>query len=213
VDERFLHARVDYDTLGVDLADLDPDPIAQLGTWLHAAQEGGLPEPNTMVVASATSDGYPSSRAVLLKGLDERGLVFYTSYRSRKGAELAENPRAAACFVWMEHHRQVRVEGAVARVDEAQSDAYFASRPRGAQLAAAASSQSEVVADRATLDAAVARLVEETGQGDVARPEWWGGYRILPEMFEFWQGRSDRLHDRFRYRLYTGQWVIERLWP
>ncbi len=213
MDERYLLSRVDYDTEGLDLPDLDPDPVAQLAVWLHTAQEGGLPEPNTMIVASATSDGRPSARAVLLKGLDERGLVFYTSYRSRKGAELAENPRAAACFVWLQHHRQVRVEGAVEPVDEAESDAYFASRPRGAQLGAAASSQSEVVADRATLDAAVERLDEKTSDGEVARPEWWGGYRIVPETFEFWQGRRDRIHDRFRYRLDSGQWVIERLWP
>ncbi len=213
MDERFLRARIDYETVGLDRADLDPDPVAQLATWLHAAHETGLPEPNTMIVATAGSDARPSARAVLLKGLDKRGLVFYTSYRSRKGGELAENPRAAACFVWLEHHRQVRVEGAVELIDEAESDGYFASRPRGAQLGAAASSQSEVVADRTTLDSAVARLVERTGDAAVARPEWWGGYRIVPEVFEFWQGRSDRLHDRFRYRLDSGQWVVERLWP
>lgn len=213
MDERFLRARIDYETVGLDRADLDPDPVAQLATWLHAAHEGGLPEPNTMIVATAGSDAHPSARAVLLKGLDKRGLVFYTSYRSRKGSELAENPRAAACFVWLEHHRQVRVEGVVELIDEAESDRYFASRPRGAQLGAAASSQSEVVADRTTLDSAVARLVERTGDAMVARPEWWGGYRIVPEVFEFWQGRSDRLHDRFRYRLDSGQWVVERLWP
>jgi pyridoxamine 5'-phosphate oxidase len=213
VDERFLRARIDYETVGLDRADLDPDPFTQLATWLHAAQQGGLPEPNTMIVATAGSDARPSARAVLLKGLDQRGLVFYTSYRSRKGNELAENPRAAACFVWLEHHRQVRVEGAVELVDEAESDAYFASRPRGAQLGAAASSQSDVVADRVTLDSAVARLVERTGEAEVGRPKWWGGYRIAPEVFEFWQGRSDRLHDRFRYRLDSGRWVVERLWP
>ena len=213
MDEQYLRGRVDYDTTGLDVADLDPDPVAQLIAWLHAAQIGDLPEPNTMIVASATADGRPSARAVLLKGLDRRGLVFYTSYRSRKGGELTENPRAAACFVWLQHHRQVRVEGTVERVDQAESDAYFASRPRGAQIGAAASSQSEVVADRSALDIAVDRLAETTDGGEVERPEWWGGYRIVPEVFEFWQGRRDRLHDRFRYTLDSGEWIVERLWP
>jgi pyridoxamine 5'-phosphate oxidase len=193
--------------------DVDPDPVRQFGKWFEEAQRAGIRVPEAMAVATATSDGRPSVRMVLLKGFDDRGFVFYSGYESRKGRELAENPRAALLFHWDALGRQVRVEGGVARLPPAESDAYFASRPRGSRLSAVASRQSEVVPGRDTLDARVAELASTAGEAGPERPEWWGGYRLVPDSFELWQHRDDRLHDRLRYRRADVGWIVERLAP
>ena len=191
-------------------SDLDADPLAQLRAWRAEAEgiEGG----DAVTLATATRDGAPSARMVLLKDADERGLTFYTGYESRKGRELDENPQAALVLYWHELGRQVRVEGAVERVPEADSDAYFASRPPGSRLSAAVSRQSEAIPGRDELEQAVAELRERVGE-DVPRPASWGGYRLVPSYWEFWQHREDRLHDRFRYRPEGGTWIVERLAP
>jgi pyridoxamine 5'-phosphate oxidase len=192
---------------------LDPDPLQQFRRWFSEAEQAGLKAPQAMALATATVDGSPSVRMVLLKGADEHGFVFFTGYVSRKAGELDANPRAALLFHWDLLGRQVRVEGRVERVAGQESDAYFATRPRGAQLAAAASQQSSVLRDRAEIDDRVAELAREHDDSDVRRPDHWGGYRLVPEAYEFWQHRDDRLHDRFRYRRANGDWVIERLSP
>ncbi|HEY7704299.1 MAG TPA: pyridoxamine 5'-phosphate oxidase [Acidimicrobiia bacterium] len=205
--------RVEYDTAGIDIGDLDPDPFKQFLTWFREAESAGVPEPTAFVLATAASDARPSARAVLMKDFGPDGLVFYTNYHSRKGAELSANPQAAAAFVWVPLHRQVRLEGRVERVSAEQSDAYFASRPREAQLAAAASPQSQVVGGRADLEAAMAEVTAVNEGREVARPPHWGGWRLIPEEFEFWQGRLNRFHDRLLYRAEGDAWRIERLAP
>lgn len=189
-------------------ADVDPDPLRQFARWRDEAG-GELPP---VGLATATPDGAPSLRMVLLKGADERGLTFFSNYDSRKGAELAANPRAALLAHWAGSGRQVRVEGAVTRLDPGESDAYFATRPGGSRLSAAASPQSEVVADRAELERRVADLRSRHGD-DPTRPENWGGYLLAPATWEFWQHREDRLHDRLRYRRDGRAWLVERLAP
>ena len=202
-------------TLVVDEASVDPYPLTQLSSWLESARSAGEPMPEAMAVATATIDGRPSSRMVLLRGIDHRGLVFYTDRESDKGRDLKANPFAAALFHWfLPLHRQVRVSGAVEEVDDDQSDAYWRSRPLGARLSAVISHQSEVVARRAVLEQRMAELAAalpvETGP---PRPERWGGYRIRPEVVELWEEGADRLHDRLRYRSQSGRWTIERLSP
>ena len=192
---------------------VDPDPLEQFRRWYAEAEEAGVKAPQAMALATATADGEPSVRMVLLKGADERGFVFFTGYVSRKAAELDANPPAALLFHWDALGRQVRIEGRVARVAGQESDAYFATRPRGAQLAAAASQQSSVLRDRAEIDDRVAELACEHEGSNVRRPDHWGGYRLVPETYEFWQHRDDRLHDRLRYRRANGAWVVERLSP
>jgi len=191
--------------------DLDPDPLVQLRGWLAEAREAGVELPEAMTLATATPDGLPSARMVLLKDAGDDGLVFYSGYESRKGHDLAENPRAALVLYWHPFGRQVRVEGSVERIPAEQSDEYFRSRPLGSRLSAAVSHQSEVVASREELERAAAELGRSGGE--VPRPESWGGYRLVPELWEFWQHRLDRLHDRFRYRPGAGGWIIERLAP
>ncbi len=193
--------------------DLAADPIVEFGRWLDDAVAAGVDEPTAMVLSTVGPDGRPSARAVLLKGHDRRGFVFFTNRRSRKGREIRQNAAVALTFVWPKIHRQIRIEGTASEVDDAESDAYFATRPAGARIGAAASPQSEVIPDRAWLERRVADLWAEHPDGDVPRPEHWGGYRVVPETIEFWQGREDRLHDRFRYRRVGDAWVLERLAP
>lgn len=194
--------------------DLQPDPVRQFARWYHDAMEARLPLPDGMTLATVDEHGRPSSRVVLLKSFDESGFVFYTNYRSRKALELAGNPAAALCFWWPSLDRQVRIEGSVARVTEAESDAYFATRPRGSQIGAWASDQSRVVDDdRSTLEDRARELEQRWRGQDIPRPPQWGGFRLRHEAFEFWQNRDDRLHDRFRYTRWGEEWRIERLAP
>jgi pyridoxamine 5'-phosphate oxidase len=193
-------------------ADLDPDPLRQFATWYSQAADA-VDMPESVVLATATSSGAPSARMVLLKGFDQRGFVFYTNYFSRKGQEIAQNPRAAMLFHWSSLGRQVRVEGAVHRIDAAESDAYFKTRPPGSRLSAAASPQSRPVANREVLETAVAELASRYPDGAVPRPEEWGGLRLVASRFEFWQHGDDRLHDRFSYRREGEAWTVERLGP
>ncbi len=193
-------------------ADLDPDPLRQFAAWFTQAADA-VAAPEAVVLATATSAGAPSARMVLLKGFDQRGFVFYTNYFSRKGQEIAQNPRAALLFHWTPLGRQVRIEGVVHRIDAAESDAYFRTRPPGSRLSAAASPQSRPVANRDVLEAAVAELASRHPDGDVPRPDEWGGLRLVASRFEFWQHGDDRLHDRFRYRREGEIWTVERLGP
>ena len=197
----------------MELADLDPDPLRQFERWFEEARAGGVAVPEAMTLATATRDGRPSARMVLLKSADERGLSFYTSYESRKGGELADNPRAALLFHWREPRgRQVRVEGTVERVSRDESEAYFRTRPVESRLAAWASPQSRELSSRAELDSRYAEAGARFGD-DVPLPPHWGGFRVLPEAYEFWQHGDDRLHDRARYVLDGGSWSRIRLAP
>jgi pyridoxamine 5'-phosphate oxidase len=205
--------RKDYTLHGLSETDVDTDPLKQFQTWFNAALAANVIEPNAMILATATKDGRPSARTVLLKGLDERGFVFYTNYESRKGQELAENPWAAVVFLWKEIQRQVRIEGKIEKCSAEESDTYFHSRPLGSQLGACVSHQSQVISGREVLETLLEELRGEIVDGEVARPLYWGGYRLRPLSVEFWQGRPNRLHDRLRYRLEDGGWVIERLAP
>jgi pyridoxamine 5'-phosphate oxidase len=194
---------------------VDADPYLQLAGWLAEADVATANKAAAMTIATSTPDGHPSARVVLLRGFDERGLVFYTNYDSRKAEELEANPHAAALFYWPQLDRQIRAEGPVTRVSQAESERYFSGRPRGHQIGAWASPQSATIADRAFLvslfDDAEARFADESVE--VPRPPFWGGYRLEPHVFEFWVNRADRLHDRIRYRRDGDTWVIERLAP
>jgi pyridoxamine 5'-phosphate oxidase len=196
----------------LDEGQLHPDPLRQFERW-YAEAEDAVEYADAIAVATAARDGAPSVRMVLFRGADPRGFVFYTSYESRKAADLADNPRAALLFYWHPLGRQVRVEGTVERVSEAESAAYFASRPVASRLSAWASRQSAPIASRATLEEAVRAAAERFAGGDVPLPAGWGGYRVRPRSFEFWQHRDDRLHDRFRYTPSGPGWVIDRLQP
>ena len=207
--------RRDYTARGALLeTDLAADWRTQFEAWFTDAAAFGLPEPNAMIVATATPEGRPSARTVLLKDYDERGFVFFTNYTSRKGSELTANPYASLVFPWFPMQRQVLVTGAVERVGRAETEAYFAARPRGSQLGAWASPQSSVLPDRAAVEAGLAAARDRFADGPVPAPEHWGGFRVVPETVEFWQGRSSRLHDRLRFRR-TGEgvWIVERLAP
>jgi pyridoxamine 5'-phosphate oxidase len=206
--------RRDYALMSLGEGDVDADPIVQFTRWFEQALAGEIAEPNAMTVATATREGIPSARMVLLKGFDARGFVFYTNYESQKGRELAENPVAALVFHWVELHRQVRVAGAVERVSAEESDAYFQSRPRGSRLGAWVSHQSTVLTGREEIETRLAALTAQYGEGEIPLPPYWGGYRVIPASVEFWQGRPSRLHDRLRYRRQPdGSWRIERLSP
>ena len=211
--ESISSRRSEYDTAGLERADLAADPITQFTRWFDDASNAGLEEPHAMTLATTTPDRRPDARMVLLRGVDERGFVWFTNRNSPKGRELEVTPFATLVFAWIPLHRQIRVDGEVTIIDDAESDAYFASRPRAAQIGAWASQQSEVLDDRAALDAAVAAIEERFGEGEIPRPPHWGGYRLAHETLEVWQGRANRLHDRFRYRQELGGWLIERLWP
>jgi len=189
------------------------DPLEQFSRWYADAERAEIRAPHAMALATADTGGAPSVRMVLLKGADEEGFAFFTGYGSRKGGELDANPRAALLFYWDPLGRQVRVEGRVRRLPADESDAYFGTRPPGAQLAAAASRQGRVLQSREELDARVAELEREYDGGEVPRPDHWGGYRLVPESYEFWQHRENRLHDRLRYRPAGDGWLVERLSP
>ena len=205
--------REEYAAGGLDEADLLADPVEMFARWYEEASAAGLYEPNAMVVATVSKDGRPSSRMVLLKGFFERGFVFFTNTGSRKGRELAGNPHCALLFPWHPLERQVRVDGTAQSLDRADVAAYFATRPRGSQLGAHASHQSRVVSGRAELAAAYERLEREYADRDVPPPEEWGGYLVVPDAMEFWQGRPGRMHDRLVYRHTTAGWHTERLSP
>jgi pyridoxamine 5'-phosphate oxidase len=208
--------RKEYTRAGLREEDLAPDPFAQFEAWFGEAQAAGIEEANAFTLATATPDGTPSARTVLLKGFDRRGLVFYTNYESPKAADLAANPRAAVLFFWKELERQIRVIGAVERTSPEESEAYFRSRPLGSRLGATVSPQSQPIPDRAWIEQRFAELEACHSAPDavVPLPNFWGGYRIVPATWEFWQGRQNRLHDRLRYLPDgAGGWRIERLAP
>ncbi|WP_175775763.1 pyridoxamine 5'-phosphate oxidase [Burkholderia anthina] len=207
--------RINYSRASLDEADAAPDPFAQFDRWFKEALAAKLPEPNTMTLATVGDDDRPSARIVLIKGVDERGFVFFTNYESRKGRELATHPQAALLFYWIELERQVRIEGRIEKTSADESDRYFASRPLGSRIGAWASEQSAVIDSRATLEAREQDVVERYGENP-PRPPHWGGYRVVPDAIEFWQGRPSRLHDRLLYtRDATAApgWTISRLSP
>ncbi|MDQ4106639.1 MAG: pyridoxamine 5'-phosphate oxidase [Actinomycetota bacterium] len=206
--------RKEYTRSGLSVSDVLPNPVDQFRRWFEEALEADLHEPNGVVLATATPDGRPSARVVLLKGFDERGFVFYTNYEGRKARELERNPYCALLFYWGELERQVRVEGRASRVPDRESDAYFAARPRGSRLGAWASEQSQPVESRGALEERLKELESEYEGREIPRPPFWGGYRVEPESMEFWQGRESRLHDRLLYRgSGGGAWEIRRLQP
>ena len=209
----FKALREEYRHAALDESEVDPDPMRQFSAWFEQAAASGLREANAMALATATANAEPSVRMVLLKAFDERGFVFFTNYCSQKGRELAQNPRAALCFYWAPLERQVRITGQVAETTRAESVEYFNSRPAGSRIGAGVSQQSSVVGSRRELELSAGAMWDEYPQGDIPVPESWGGYRVRPEIFEFWQGREDRLHDRVRYTLDGNSWKIERLAP
>lgn len=211
--EQLARLRHEYEEAGIDLDTLVEDPVAMFSAWFDQAVEAGCTEPNAMVVSTASSDGWPSARNVLLKGLDDSGFIFYTNYESNKGVELDANPRAALTFSWLQLHRQVRVGGPCVRVAPEVSDEYFALRPRGSQLGAWASEQSRTIESREELEQRFEALEIEWDGRDVQRPPHWGGYAVQPQVVEFWQGRKNRMHDRIVYRLADGSWSREQLNP
>lgn len=205
--------REEYGRESLNESDLAKDPIEQFTLWFQEAVKAGLPEPNAMALATASAAGRPSARIVLLKGYDLRGFSFFTNYQSRKGRELAENPYAALLVFYPPLERQIRIEGRIETISPEESDAYYLSRPIGSRLGAWASNQSEVVPDRATLDRRLAELEKRAVSEPFPRPSHWGGYRVVPDSLEFWQGRPNRMHDRLRYRLTPEGWKVERLEP
>jgi pyridoxamine 5'-phosphate oxidase len=205
--------RTDYDWGAIDEVDLPASPLDAVAVWVEEAVARGVAEPGAMVVSTATPEGVPSSRTVLLRGISPAGLVFFSNRRSRKGRELAANPRCAALLRWDDVHRQVTLTGVAQPTGDDESDAYFASRPRASRIGAWASTQSEVLADRGELEARMAAAEARFSDGEVPRPPHWGGYRIVPEAVELWQGRPSRLHDRLRYRRDGLAWLVERLSP
>jgi pyridoxamine 5'-phosphate oxidase len=207
--------RREYARARLDEADVSHDPFVEFARWFAEAQEAQIKDANAMTLATATADGKPSARIVLLKALDERGFVFFTDYRSRKGGELEANPRAALVFYWAELDRQVRITGGVSLTTREESERYFKSRPLGSRLGAWASHQSRVIPGRAVLEADLREIEERFGDGDIPLPTHWGGYRVVPDAIEFWQGRESRLHDRIRYVREAGVkgWRVERLSP
>ena len=212
MDHRIADLRKSYERAELDEHAAAERPLAQFETWLQQAIDAELPEPNAMTLATVGADGRPSTRIVLIKGVDERGIVWYSNFNSRKGQEIAGNPMAALQFHWVELERVVRIEGPVERVSDAEADAYYASRPLDSRIGAWASPQSQVISSRSVLVAQAARYAAQFALSP-PRPPHWGGFRLLPDRWEFWQGRKSRLHDRLRYRLVDGRWLRERLAP
>jgi pyridoxamine 5'-phosphate oxidase len=202
-----------YVGVPLDPSDCDADPFVTVRAWVQHAFAAGVPTANAMTLATVDERGRPAARIVLLKEIDDRGFTFYTNYQSRKGSDLATHPHAALVLFWEQLHRQIRIEGAVEKVSPEESDLYFASRPRGSQLGAIASPQSQPIATRAALEAAVAKVSGEIGDGEPKRPAYWGGYRVVPDMIELWQGQPSRLHDRVRYVKSGNVWTRDRLAP
>ena len=205
--------RRDFESEGLDREHLNDDPVAQFQAWVNDARNAGILEPNAMSLATTGSDQMPDLRTVLLKYFDSQGFVFYTNYGSRKARELDENPRAALLFPWIGLNRQVRIQGKVEKVSKAESLRYFASRPRGSQLGAWVSEQSKAITSRGLLEQKVAEMKRKFSSGEIPLPSFWGGYRVVPERIEFWQGRPSRLHDRFEYVREADGWTIQRLQP
>jgi pyridoxamine 5'-phosphate oxidase len=205
--------RKEYAAHGIDRHELLDHPLAQFKAWFEQAKTAGVIEPNAMVLSTLGRDGFPSSRTVLLKAADERGFSFFTNYDSKKGEEIAANPRVTLLFPWFSLERQIHITGLLTRTSEEESVTYFARRPYGSQLGALASNQSDIIADRKVLEARLADLKAKHPEGQVPKPPHWGGYRLAPTCFEFWQGRTNRLHDRFHYTLNKGAWDIVRLSP
>ena len=215
MEPRHTHARKEYEQAALDEATVARDPIAQFAAWYDAAVAAGVPEPEAMTLSTATPDGRPSARVVLLRGFDARGFCFFTNYDGRKGRELTANPHAAVTFHWAELERQVRIEGRVERTTAAESDDYFRTRPSTSRIGAWSSPQSEVIPDREALETLFVRYrAEHPDDAAIPRPPNWGGFRLVPEQIEFWQGRPSRLHDRLRFRRdANGPWTLERLAP
>jgi pyridoxamine 5'-phosphate oxidase len=214
MDRNIADLRKDYTLQGLSETEVDPNPFIQFKRWFDQTLAAQLVEPNAMTLATTTREGKPSARMVLLKGFDERGFVFFTNYNSQKGQELAENPQASLVFWWAELERQVRIFGRVEKISDAESDEYFYSRPLNSRLGAWASNQSQTIESRAVLEQRLQELQTKYQNQDVQRPQHWGGFRTIPLEIEFWQGRSNRLHDRLRYtRLDDNNWKIERLSP
>ena len=206
--------RADYETAGLDVADVDHNPLVQWQQWYDQAVQAGCVEPHAFVLSTVDVEGWPQSRYLLVRGADERGFSFFTNYESAKSAQMSAEPRAAMLFTWLQLHRQVRIAGVVERVDDAESDEYYRSRPRASQIGAWASPQSQVLPNRASLEDRVARFEQTFADvEEVPRPAYWGGWMLRPVLYEFWQGRPSRLHDRLRYRHDGDQWIIERLAP
>ena len=214
MDTTLADLRQEYTQRSLDRPDVLPDPVAQFERWFADAQQAQIHEPNAMHLATVSADGRPTARIVLLKGIEDGNFLFYTNYRSQKGQQLQQQPYAALTFFWPELERQVRIEGAVSKLSDERSTAYFHSRPRGSQLGAWVSPQSEVIANRTVLEQRQRELAEQFGNQPIPRPPHWGGFALRPDRLEFWQGRPSRLHDRLRYqRQNEDQWVIERLAP
>jgi len=205
--------RRDFESEGLDREHLNDDPVMQFEIWFEDARKAGILEPNAMSLATTGSDGLPDLRTVLLKYFDDRGFVFYTNYGSRKAREIDENPQAALLFPWIGLNRQLRIQGAVEKVSKAESLRYFSSRPRGSQIGAWVSEQSQVITSRGLLEQKINEMKQKFSSGEVPLPDFWGGYRVVPERIEFWQGRPSRLHDRFEYIREGNAWTIHRLQP
>lgn len=211
--EQLQKLREDYSKHSLDESDVNSDPVEQFESWMKEAIDAEVPEPNAMTLSTVDANNKPHSRVVLLKGIEEGDFVFYTNWQSEKGSELEQNPSAALCFLWLELERQVRIEGVAEKLSQEESEEYFKKRPYKSQIGALASNQSSVVPNREFLEKRFEELEEKYNEGDVPKPESWGGYRIKPEVLEFWQGRRSRLHDRIKYEKVGNKWDIKRLSP